>query len=116
MNDKDNIRILHIKDALNFIQQNKKESMQETLINDLILRFALERQLEIIGEAVNFLSDELKAKYTEIDWRKITQFRNFLAHEYFGVDYEIVWNILETKIPALQLTIDKIIDDYNIKS
>lgn len=111
MNEKDKARILHIKDAIEFIQQNKKISIDETLLNDLVLRFAMERQLEIIGEAANFLSDELKIKYAEIEWRRITQFRNFLVHEYFGVDYKIIWDILDNKIPLLEKTIVQIINE-----
>lgn len=111
MNEKDKARILHIKDAIEFIQGNKKISMEETLLNDLVLRFAMERQLEIIGEAANFLSDELKIKYDEIEWRRITQFRNFLVNEYFGVDYKIIWDILENKIPLLDKTILQIINE-----
>ena len=111
MNEKDKARILHINEAIDFIISHKKESYESTLLDDLVLRYAIERQLEIIGEAVGFLSEDLKLKYVETEWNKIKQFRNFLAHEYFGIDYSLVWDIIENKIPALQTTISTIIND-----
>ncbi len=111
MNEKDKVRILHINEAIQFIITHKKGTYEDTLINDMVLRFALERQLEIIGEAVNFLSEEIKNSYPEMDWNKIKQFRNFLAHEYFGIDYSLLWDIIQTKIPQLEKTIDQIIQE-----
>jgi len=111
MNERDKIRILHINEAIDFILTHTKENYENTLINDLVLRFAIERQLEIIGEAVGYLSDELKDRYSETEWNKIKQFRNFLAHEYFGIDYALVWDIVIHKIPALKVVIAKIIQE-----
>jgi len=66
------------------------------------------RELEIIGEAVSKISQSIKEKYTEIDYRTVKDFRNVLAHEYFGVDMEIVWMIVKEKIPELKQQIMKI--------
>jgi uncharacterized protein with HEPN domain len=62
---------------------------------------AVVRNLEIIGEAVKNLSEELRKKYPNIKWRKIAGFRDVVAHNYFGVSDEIVWDIVENEILSL---------------
>lgn len=74
-----------------------------------MLRFAIERQLEIIGEAVNHLTDEIKSNNPDIEWRKVTAFRNFIIHGYFGVDLELVWDIVVNKIPPLRLVVERML-------
>jgi uncharacterized protein with HEPN domain len=66
---------------------------------------AVIRNFEIIGEAANRLPEEFKDKYHQIDWLRIRGFRNRIVHDYFGVDYEIVWQIKESYLPEL---LDKI--------
>ncbi|MDP2167641.1 MAG: DUF86 domain-containing protein [Thermodesulfovibrionales bacterium] len=60
------------------------------------------RELEVIGEAASRISDDIKARSLEIDWRTIKDFRNILSHEYFGIDYKIVWQIVTNKLPPLK--------------
>jgi uncharacterized protein with HEPN domain len=56
----------------------------------------------VIGEMVDKLSEEFKRKYPDIEWIKIKGFRNIVAHDYFGIDAEEVWQIIKNKIPALK--------------
>lgn len=56
----------------------------------------------VIGEMVDKISDELKSKHPEIEWIKIKGFRNIVAHDYFGIDAEEVWQIIKNKIPDLK--------------
>ena len=76
-------------------------------------RFSIERQLEIIGEAANNLSAGLKNKCADIPWKKIISFRNFLAQEYFGIDLELVWGIIESQIPVLKKDIEKVLQQIS---
>jgi uncharacterized protein with HEPN domain len=62
---------------------------------------AVLRNLEIIGEAVKNISEETRQKYPNVKWRKISGFRDIVAHEYFEVNEETVWDIVENEIPAL---------------
>jgi uncharacterized protein with HEPN domain len=70
---------------------------------------AVIRNFEIIGEASNLLPDEIKDKYSEIDWHRIHGFRNRIVHDYFGVDLQIIWKIILEQIPGLITEISKII-------
>lgn len=73
----------------------------EQFIADRMRCAAVIREFEIIGEAVGKLPESVKADFPEVPWRDIKDFRNLLAHEYFGVDLEIVWNAIKTELPLL---------------
>ena len=75
-----------------------------------MMRFASIKQLEIIGEAANNLTNELKSKFTEIEWRKIVGLRNILVHQYFGVDEKIIWDIIQEDIPELRTQVETIVN------
>lgn len=62
---------------------------------------AVIRNFEIIGEAANRLPEEFKESHPEIDWQRIRGFRNRIVHDYFGIDYSIVWRIKETFLPIM---------------
>jgi uncharacterized protein with HEPN domain len=64
----------------------------------------------VIGEMVDKLSDEFKKEHSKIDWIKIKGFRNLVAHDYFGIDAEEVWQIIKNKIPALKSDINILVD------
>ena len=66
-------------------------------------------EFEIIGEAADKLSEELKGGYPEIPWQDVKDFRSLLAHEYFGVDLEIVWNTIRDDLPKLMDAVQKIV-------
>ena len=63
----------------------------------------------VIGELVDKLSEDLKKHHPEIEWHKIKGFRNIVAHDYFGIDAEEVWQIILNKIPGLKTNIQNII-------
>jgi uncharacterized protein with HEPN domain len=64
----------------------------------------------VIGEMIDKISDEFKEKHPEIEWIKIKGFRNIVAHDYFGIDAEEVWQIIKTKIPTLKSDIKSLLD------
>ena len=71
---------------------------------DETLRRAFVRSLEVIGEAVKNLPEEFRAAHSDIDWRPIARMRDRLIHGYFGVDYQLVWNVVQEKLPELNVT------------
>jgi uncharacterized protein with HEPN domain len=62
---------------------------------------AVERNLEIIGEAAVRMPDEIRAQWPDVPWQQMRDMRNLLAHEYFGVDLSILWQTLQEDLPAL---------------
>jgi len=72
--------------------------------------FASVKQLEIIGEAANNVTEPFKEIYSEIEWCKIIGLRNLLVHEYFGIDEEIIWGIIKKDIPKLHVEVKKILE------
>lgn len=72
-------------------------SKKDTLVIDGVVR-----NLEIIGEAAKNIPGEIKGKYPEIEWKKIAGLRDILVHEYFGVDLDVVWDIIRNKLPPLK--------------
>ena len=63
---------------------------------------AVIRNLEIIGEAANHLPVDLRTHYLGADWRRVIAFRNLVVHQYFGVDLQLVWDVVETRVPQLR--------------
>ena len=74
----------------------------EEFKNDRMRIDAVVQNFEIIGEATKNLSGNLKARYPKTDWKSVAGFRDALIHGYFGIDLEILWDIIENKIPSLQ--------------
>jgi uncharacterized protein with HEPN domain len=81
----------------------------ETFIADEVLRRAVLRSLEILGEATKNLSEGLRAAHPEVEWSRIAGLRDVLIHQYFGVSWRIVWNIIQTKLPVLQEQLEAIL-------
>ena len=69
------------------------------------------RELEIIGEAVRNISDAIKARYPDVLWQDIRAFRNMIAHEYFGIDVKIVWDVVQNELGILKQQAKRILDD-----
>lgn len=114
----DFVRLQHILEAINYTETFLQGKNKEDFFNEPIIRFAIERQLEIIGEAANHLSENILLHSSNTDWRKIIAFRNFIVHEYFGrsaetVDLELVWDIVQTKLPALKVEIVSMISNID---
>jgi len=79
-------------------------SFQDFLQNELV-QDGVVRNLEIIGEAVKKIPDNIKRQKPDIEWKKIAGLRDILIHDYFGVDVVIVWDIIKNKIPVLKKNI-----------
>ena len=97
-------------DILEAIHKIEKHYDKNKLIIDVLLQAAIVRYLEIIGEASRALKEETKIKSPTIEWSKIIAFRNFVVHNYFDVDWDIVHNVIEKDIPPLKLKIQELID------
>lgn len=101
----------HILDETEFLSQKVANLDKNHFLNDEVLKRAFVRSLEIIGEATKKLPDNVRDKYGNIDWRAIAGTRDKLIHDYFGIDYDIVWDIVINEIPALRSQIEKILNN-----
>lgn len=110
-----NVELLrHIVQETAFILKHTKGVSKETFLNNDLLCHALVRSLEIIGEASKKVDPEFKSNYPHVEWKKMAGTRDKMIHDYFGIDYDIVWDIIENKIPDLDYFIREIIKDSNM--
>jgi len=105
----DSLLLNDILENIDTILEESKSRSGDRPLQERTIRDSILYKLAIIGEAVNKLSPELKAKHSEIPWRTITGLRNTLMHEYFGVNDERIWLIVEEEVPELREAIIKMI-------
>ncbi len=112
MRDKlgDTIRLQHILDAIEEVFNYTNNSNFEMFCSNSMAKFAVIKQIEIIGEAANHISEEVVSNAPEVDWIKIIAVRNIFVHEYFGIDDKILWDIIQTDLPVLKNQIIKILE------
>ena len=96
-------------DAAEAVLDFVRDKTPKDYLADRMLRGAVERHIEIIGEAARHVSAELKQAYPEIPWRAMIGQRNILAHEYGEVRHEMIWNVATMRIPDLIAAIRSIL-------
>jgi len=102
-----------IKEAVQRISTYIGDLSYDEFIKDRKTQDAVVRSLEIIGEAAKNLSEGLKKKYQNIPWKELAGLRDRLIHQYFGVNFEIVWTIVRQELPELSREIEKISVENN---
>jgi uncharacterized protein with HEPN domain len=96
----------HILGEINFITEEIRDLEFYEFIENEKDKRAYSRSLEIIGEAIKNLPDELRDQYPIIDWKSAAGLRDRLVHGYFAVDYEIIWKVITLDIPILKRQIE----------
>ena len=105
MFNKNNLYLDDILESALAIQDYVEGFDLQAFIKDRKTYSATIREFQIIGEAVKNLSDDIKTNYSNTSWQDIKDFRNILIHEYFGIDLELVWNVIKEDLPDLINTI-----------
>jgi len=105
------IYLRHILEAIENIERSCSGVLKGNFKKNRDLQDATIRRLEVIGEAVKNLSEKIKKKYPEVEWKKIVGTRDILIHVYFSVDMDIIWNIVREDIPNLKKGIEKILKE-----
>lgn len=108
----DLLYIHHIFDCINQIKAYTVDLTEEDFQANQLIRDAVVRNFEVIGEATKKVSPETRASYPDIEWRKMAGMRDKLIHDYFEVDYMVLWTTVQDILPDLGLKIGNIIKDY----
>jgi uncharacterized protein with HEPN domain len=99
----------HILDEANYLVDQSRSLDRARFVDDPNMTRAFVRSLEIIGEASKQVPETFRAAYPHVQWRGMARLRDRLIHGYFGVDYNVVWDIIENDIPELKAHIDAIL-------
>jgi len=98
-----------IEKAIAKVQQYTSDLSFEGFAESDLRIDAVLRNLEVIGEAVKKVPQSLKRDYPDVEWKKIAGLRDILVHEYFGVDLEIIWDVIENHLPVLRGQVERMI-------
>ena len=104
----DSAFIEHILESICAIETFSRDLSKEELISNRLKQSAIVREIEIIGEAVKNISENLKEKYLEVRWKDIVGTRDKMIHHYFGVDLDIVWEIIKRDLPILKKQMERV--------
>jgi|SRR5690606_28011472 len=102
--------IRHILDECSYLTNTKTGLSYDAFVSDETLKRAVVRSLEIIGEATKKIPLDFRDKYPSINWKSMAGMRDRLIHDYMGVNYKIVWDVIVNKIPKLQQQISEIVE------
>lgn len=99
----------HMLDEARYVMAASHGSTREEFVANETLRRAFVRSLEIIGEAAKKLPEETRAIMPMIEWRAVSGMRDKLIHDYFGVDYDLVWDAATKSVPTLRAELERVL-------
>lgn len=104
-------RVRHIVESIQRINTYVEGIDLPMFVQNRMMREAIERNFEIIGEAVTHISDDIQNKYPVVPWRKMKSMRNFIIHQYDEVEEVALWNTIHKDLPTLLTELTKILRD-----
>ncbi|MBI3235327.1 MAG: DUF86 domain-containing protein [Bacteroidetes bacterium] len=99
----------HIADECTYLLSVTKGLSKDAFLDDETLKRAVIRSLEIVGEATKKIPADFKVKWSSIQWKNMAGMRDRLIHDYIGVNYSIVWDVLVNKIPELNSQMQQVL-------
>ena len=105
----DRFYLLHVRDAIEDVLTYASPG-REAFFADRLRQDAVIRKVEVIGEAVKGISEATRVRCPDIPWRRIAGMRDKMIHEYFGVNLELVWAVVERDLPALKRAVDALLN------
>jgi uncharacterized protein with HEPN domain len=106
------LRLMDIVEHIALVQEFTQGMTCATFRQDRKTILAVARALEVIGESVKHIPNAVLMRYPDIPWKQVGAMRDVIAHDYFGLDEEEVWNVIERRLPALQATVEQIRSDH----
>ncbi len=106
----DKLYLIHISECIERIESYVSRTDKKMFMTSSLVQDAVVRNLQVMAESAQRLSDKAKHSHPGIDWYRIAGFRNILVHDYLGIDMETVWNIIEKEIPALKAAVRTMMD------
>lgn len=106
----DSVYLNHILDSIKNVFSDTQDFNLEQFLENRQVKDAVTRNVEIIGEAVKRLSEEILKNYPDVPWQKIARTRDMLIHHYFDIDDQQLWKIIEDDLPKLKVSIEEILD------
>ena len=100
------VRLYHIIECADEIEEAIQNKNFETFTANHVLRIAVVKWIEIIGEAAANITSDFKETHSEIDWKAIIGMRNVVVHEYFGIKYELIWETATIHVPEVKKQIE----------
>ena len=104
----DRDRVLDALEAIERIERHTSVGEAEFRQNELVQSWVV-RHLQILGEAIRGISPELRAQHADLPWSEIVGMRNILVHDYFDIDQDIVWSVVEHDLPGLRVSLERIL-------
>jgi len=108
----DKARLQHIMDAIVEIESYVAHAGSKEFMDSSMMRFACIKHPEIIGEASNHISANMRSNFPNVEWAQIVGMRNMFVHEYFGLDPNIVWDIVQKDLPELKETVKEMLKSF----
>ena len=99
----------HILEEIVFVEGATDGLTQAAFLTDGVLKRAVVCSLEIVGEGAQWVPGVFRAEHAQVDWRAMAGMRDRLIHDYFGVDYGIVWDVVENHLPTLKEEVEKLL-------
>ena len=103
----DTLYLIHIGECMDKIDLYMAGVDRERFLKSILIQDAVLRNLQVLAESTQRLTDEFKEAHPDVEWYKIAGLRNILVHDYLGIDIETVWNIVERKLPELKQVIER---------
>jgi uncharacterized protein with HEPN domain len=105
-----------LRDMLESIENVEKYAQygRERFVTDELVRTYILHQLQVLGEAGNKLTADLRDRHREVPWPRILGMRHIIVHDYFRVDYDIVWDVVENELPILKSQLQAILDSLEV--